>query len=187
MPHAIASVHLEDTRRRLASVRQREYEGGRKKRVAIERKEPLGTVSRVFRNRPHDSLLAYSITLLRRSWVFNTVAHSALGQLGRIVRRLAEKSPAGELAGDLITNSIRYFQRCEGVRPDVQLVDQSMLTYNWFVRVQAKNFPSFDFPGTNYHPYTLGSFSIRQLVEANMDDGRGDLYMAVRGSRLGLG
>ena len=59
-------------------------------------------------------------------------------------------------------------------------MDQSMLTYPWFVRVQAKNFQSFAFPGTNYHPYTLGSFSIRQLVEANMDDGRGDLYMAVR-------
>jgi hypothetical protein len=78
----------------------------------------------------------------------------------------------------LITNSIRYFQRCEGVRPDVQLVDQSMLTYPWFVRVQSPNFPHFTFPGTNYHPFTPGSFSIRQLVEANMDDGKGELFMA---------
>jgi len=39
--------------------------------------------------------------------------------------------------GDVITNSVRYLQRCEGYRPDVQHLDQSMMTYEWFVKKQA--------------------------------------------------
>ena len=51
-----------------------------------------------------------------------------------------EKLPANAILivkGDVITNSIRYLQRCEGMRPDVQHLDQSMMTYKWFVRKQV--------------------------------------------------
>ncbi|QDZ19832.1 DUF2723 domain-containing protein [Chloropicon primus] len=69
--------------------------------------------------------------------------------------------------GDLFTNSIRYLQRCENFRRDVELVDQAMLTYEWFVRVQSKNFPSFTWPGTHYHPFQETSFSMHELLRAN--------------------
>lgn len=69
-------------------------------------------------------------------------------------------------------------QQCEGYRKDVQMVDQAMLTYDWFIRVQGENFPDFSFPGSNYHPYQPGAFSMRRLVAANFEDGKGDLFMA---------
>jgi hypothetical protein len=31
--------------------------------------------------------------------------------------------------GDMITNAMRYLQRCEGVRRDVLLLDETMMTY----------------------------------------------------------
>ena len=71
--------------------------------------------------------------------------------------------------GDLFTNSLRYLQQCEGRRTDVQLVDQAMLTYAWFLRTQRSNFPAFDFPGTRYHPWEpeTGGFSMAALLDAS--------------------
>lgn len=87
--------------------------------------------------------------------------------------------------GDVITNSIRFLQRCENYRADVQVVDMAMLTYRWFVDVQSPNFPDFVFPGTNYHPYEPGAFSMRQLLVANV--GRNVLDAARRGGDVFLG
>lgn len=74
--------------------------------------------------------------------------------------------------GDLITNSARYVQRCLGYRRDVQMIDISMLTYKWFVPVQGPNFPGFVFPGTHYHPYEKGGFSMRVFLDANLAGNR---------------
>ncbi|GAB5572883.1 transmembrane protein 260 isoform X3 [Prionailurus iriomotensis] len=35
------------------------------------------------------------------------------------------------LRGDLPGNSLRYMHYCEGLRPDISLVDQEMMTYEW--------------------------------------------------------
>jgi hypothetical protein len=35
--------------------------------------------------------------------------------------------------GDNIVNSIRYLQRCEKERVDVRLLDQSLMSYPWYV------------------------------------------------------
>ena len=35
--------------------------------------------------------------------------------------------------GDLPGNAARYMQKCEGVRPDVRLIDLEMATYPWYL------------------------------------------------------
>ena len=69
--------------------------------------------------------------------------------------------------GDVITNSIRYLQRCEGVRPDVQHLDQSMMTYEWFKKKQARHFRNITFPNKIYNPYKEEGYSMQQFLQTN--------------------
>lgn len=69
--------------------------------------------------------------------------------------------------GDLITNGMRYLQVCEGYRADVQMVDQAMLTYPWFLRTQKGNLDRWVWPNEYYHPYEPKGFSMKELIDAN--------------------
>uniref|UniRef100_A0A7S4JJE5 DUF2723 domain-containing protein n=1 Tax=Guillardia theta TaxID=55529 RepID=A0A7S4JJE5_GUITH len=69
--------------------------------------------------------------------------------------------------GDVITNSIRYLQRCEGFRPDVQHLDQSMMTYEWFVKKQARHFRHIKFPNEVYNPYKPNGYSMATFLQKN--------------------
>ena len=111
--------------------------------------------------------------------------HRSMDESGNYVirdafRDVLDKFPVGSrviVKGDLFTNSLRYLQQCEGRRTDVELVDQAMLTYRWFVRVQGRNFPSFAWPGTHYHPFEETGFSMRDLLLANLGAGRKPVFM----------
>ncbi|XP_025053726.1 transmembrane protein 260 [Alligator sinensis] len=56
------------------------------------------------------------------------------------------------LRGDLPGNSLRYVHYCEGMRPDVTLVDQEMMTYEWYLPKVAKHLPGISFPGSRWNP-----------------------------------
>uniref|UniRef100_A0A061RP57 Transmembrane protein n=1 Tax=Tetraselmis sp. GSL018 TaxID=582737 RepID=A0A061RP57_9CHLO len=97
----------------------------------------------------------------------------------RFGRELLRPLPANArllVKGDLITNTARYLQVCEGYRDDVQMADMSMMTYPWFKKVQAKNLPGFVWPNAFYHPFQPEGYSMRQFLEANMK--AGDVFMA---------
>ncbi|XP_029454109.1 transmembrane protein 260 isoform X2 [Rhinatrema bivittatum] len=56
------------------------------------------------------------------------------------------------LRGDLPGNSLRYLHYCEGIRSDITLVDQEMMTYEWYLPKMAKHFPGIYFPGNRWNP-----------------------------------
>ncbi|XP_042697266.2 protein O-mannosyl-transferase TMEM260 isoform X6 [Chrysemys picta bellii] len=56
------------------------------------------------------------------------------------------------LRGDLTGNSLRYLHYCEEMRPDVTLVDQEMMTYEWYLPKMAKHLPGISFPGRRWNP-----------------------------------
>ncbi|XP_015262912.1 PREDICTED: transmembrane protein 260 [Gekko japonicus] len=56
------------------------------------------------------------------------------------------------LRGDLPGNSLRYLHYCEGVRLDVTLVDQEMMTYPWYLPKIANHLPGVVFPGDRWNP-----------------------------------
>jgi hypothetical protein len=70
--------------------------------------------------------------------------------------------------GDLGLNSARYLQMGEGVRTDVRILDQEMLTYRWMTGRVRHLLPDVLLPGTHYHPQESGGYSLRQLVDANI-------------------
>lgn len=70
--------------------------------------------------------------------------------------------------GDVITNSVRYAQIGEGLRRDVLILDQEMLTKPWYVAGETARHADVAFPGTLYHPGVAGGFSMEQFLDANL-------------------
>ncbi|XP_062824711.1 protein O-mannosyl-transferase TMEM260 isoform X8 [Anolis carolinensis] len=73
----------------------------------------------------------------------------------RFARNLLSSMPPDAivlLRGDLPGNSLRYLHYCEGMRPDVTLVDQEMMTYHWYLPKLAKHLPGVVFPGDRWNP-----------------------------------
>ncbi|XP_050192414.1 transmembrane protein 260 [Myiozetetes cayanensis] len=73
----------------------------------------------------------------------------------KFARNLLSSMPVGAvilLRGDLPGNALRYLHYCEGVRPDVTLVDQEMMTYEWYLPKLAKHLPGVHFPGNRWNP-----------------------------------
>lgn len=71
---------------------------------------------------------------------------------------------------DLQWTSLRYIQRCEGYRPDVTIINLSMMTYAWFQSKHAQ-YPHLYFPGTHLVPAHSSSqsagFSIKEFFDHN--------------------
>ncbi|XP_071413372.1 protein O-mannosyl-transferase TMEM260 isoform X3 [Pithys albifrons albifrons] len=73
----------------------------------------------------------------------------------KFARNLLSSMPMGAvilLRGDLPGNSLRYLHYCEGMRPDITLVDQEMMTYEWYLPKLAKHLPGVSFPGKRWNP-----------------------------------
>ncbi len=65
--------------------------------------------------------------------------------------------------GDLVSNAVRYAQ-ATGMRPDVTVLDQELLTYSWYV---ARRPAGVVFPGGRWDPGQPGAFSLAELLAAN--------------------
>uniref|UniRef100_A0A2K6FK51 Transmembrane protein 260 n=1 Tax=Propithecus coquereli TaxID=379532 RepID=A0A2K6FK51_PROCO len=86
----------------------------------------------------------YSICDQRTNYVIDKFAKNLLASMPRDAIIL--------LRGDLPGNSLRYMHYCEGLRPDVSLVDQEMMTYEWYLPKMAKHLPGVNFPGNRWNP-----------------------------------
>lgn len=53
---------------------------------------------------------------------------------------------------DLQWTSLRYLQRCELRRPDVTILNLSMMTYKWFA-IKHDHYPNLQFPGSRLVPF----------------------------------
>ncbi|XP_075049680.1 protein O-mannosyl-transferase TMEM260 [Mixophyes fleayi] len=86
----------------------------------------------------------YSICDQSSNYVVDTFARNILLSMPRDAIIL--------LRGDLPGNSLRYLHYCEGLRPDLSLVDQEMMTYEWFLPKTAKHLTHVSFPGNRWSP-----------------------------------
>ena len=70
--------------------------------------------------------------------------------------------------GDLVTNTTRYLQTCEGVRPDVVVLDQELMTKPWYVRRAAREHDTVVFPPpSTIRPRRIAAFTMRAFLDAN--------------------
>mmetsp|Transcript_47218 Transcript_47218/g.78654 ORF Transcript_47218/g.78654 Transcript_47218/m.78654 type:complete len:442 (-) Transcript_47218:83-1408(-) len=70
--------------------------------------------------------------------------------------------------GDIFVNALRYVQQCEHFREDVSILDQELMSLDWFQRARPY-LPNVRFPGTHYHPIERGAFTMKALLDANAD------------------
>ncbi|XP_020775420.2 transmembrane protein 260 isoform X1 [Boleophthalmus pectinirostris] len=72
--------------------------------------------------------------------------------------------------GDLPGNSLRYLHYCQDVRPDVQLVDQEMMTYKWYIAKLGHHLQGVHFPGRYWDPVDTEAkqtFSLKNFLSRN--------------------
>ncbi|XP_060700543.1 protein O-mannosyl-transferase TMEM260 isoform X1 [Hemiscyllium ocellatum] len=119
------------------------------------------------------SLIAFQIHLNYR-----ICDQSNNGVVDKFARNLLGSLPPNAtilVRGDLPGNSLRYLHYCEGQRPDVSLVDQEMMTYNWYLPKLAKHLPHVHFPGNRWNPIiqedSAGTvtFNLHHLLNENRD------------------
>ncbi|XP_069712929.1 protein O-mannosyl-transferase TMEM260 isoform X1 [Phaenicophaeus curvirostris] len=94
--------------------------------------------------------------VLSQIWVnYSTCDQSNNYVVDKFARNLLSSMPMGAvilLRGDLPGNALRYLHYCEGMRPDVTLMDQEMMTYEWYLPKLAKHLPGVYFPGNRWNP-----------------------------------
>jgi len=88
--------------------------------------------------------------------------------------------------GDMVTNSVRYLQRCERIRLDVAHLDMPMMTYEWFKTMHGPHFPTkITFPGVQF---SVGGrkldshlkccpYSMKAFLDANMQNKSRPVYL----------
>ena len=71
--------------------------------------------------------------------------------------------------GDEVLNAVRYAHRILGVRPNVTVLDQNYMQFEWFVRRARRQpyFAALTFPGAAYGTRHSDGFVMSDLVEAN--------------------
>jgi hypothetical protein len=130
--------------------------------------------------------VAVASSLIAAGWADNDESRNdAVENFGRA---LIEPLPPHSVlftSGDLVLNSARTVQEVLGVRRDVIILDQEMMTYPWHVTRAAARFgvntsssrrsnpqtvsevPGFVFPGTYYFPGRKGTFDMASLLMSN--------------------
>jgi hypothetical protein len=86
---------------------------------------------------------------------------------GAEILRAAPPSALLVTKGDLITNTVRYLQAVEHVRPDVRVVDQELLGYAWSRPQIERDHPEVVIPGARYMPGAPDGFVIKAVFDAN--------------------
>lgn len=84
---------------------------------------------------------------------------------GRAILRSVSPGGVLLLRGDLPSNVVRYLHAIEGVRSDVIVLDQELLTRVWYTKAAKAAHPTLQLPGERYHP--LEGFDLLALLEAN--------------------
>ncbi|XP_034432755.1 transmembrane protein 260 isoform X1 [Hippoglossus hippoglossus] len=96
--------------------------------------------------------------------------NSVVERFGRELLGSVPKDSIILTRGDLPGNSLRYLYYCQGVRPDVRLVDQEMMTYTWYVAKLGQHYPGVHFPGRWWdpvHPEEKDTFNLEQFLSHN--------------------
>jgi hypothetical protein len=96
-----------------------------------------------------------------------------VAELGKKCLQYMPKNSIIISQGDMVTNAMRYLQRCEKYRTDVLLLDETMMTYKWMRDVQGVKMQPWGivFPSHYHAPpsYTHipDTYSMEQFLAAN--------------------
>eukprot|EP00002_Diphylleia_rotans_P022625 TRINITY_DN4431_c0_g1_i2.p1 TRINITY_DN4431_c0_g1~~TRINITY_DN4431_c0_g1_i2.p1 ORF type:complete len:794 (+),score=158.28 TRINITY_DN4431_c0_g1_i2:43-2424(+) len=90
-------------------------------------------------------------------------------QYGLAVMNALPKDALVLCRGDLAINTMRYLQDVDGYRTDLVILDQEIMTWDWFLEMHRETFSRVHFPGLYYHPHHAGSYNLSSFFAHNMD------------------
>eukprot|EP00760_Papus_ankaliazontas_P016771 PhM_4_TR1683/c0_g1_i1/m.74852 len=73
--------------------------------------------------------------------------------------------------GDIVINSVRAVQVTERVRTDVRVIDQELMTYQWYNDAVKVAYPDVVFPGDYYFPGRPNCYTMKQFLDRNRKKG----------------
>ncbi|KAJ7990719.1 hypothetical protein DPEC_G00289830 [Dallia pectoralis] len=103
-------------------------------------------------------------------WECDQSSNSVVERFGRELLASVPPDAIVLTRGDLPGNSLRYLHYCQGLRPDIHLVDQEMMTYSWYVAKLGQHHRDVHYPGLWWDPVqTEGkdTFSLEQFLSYN--------------------
>ncbi|CAL8290852.1 unnamed protein product [Gadus morhua 'NCC'] len=103
-------------------------------------------------------------------WTCDQSRNDVVENFGRQILASMPRKAIVLTRGDLPGNTLRYLHYCRGVRADVTLVDQEMMTYPWYVAKLRSHHPGVHFPGRWWDPVRSeekGTFSLEHFLSNN--------------------
>jgi hypothetical protein len=66
-------------------------------------------------------------------------------------------------------SQVRFVQAVEAHRPDVLVLDQNLMSTEWFQEKQGHNFPNVTFPAALYWPSRSDGYDMKQFLDHNIN------------------
>lgn len=102
---------------------------------------------------------------------FKTQDHSQNETFKKLAYLVLNYLPANTLllpTGDYVAYNFQHYQQNEGLRPDIQVIDQFMLTRTWYKRIAEVYFPQVTFPGLQFSlSGRPGTYQLKEFFDAN--------------------
>jgi hypothetical protein len=113
-------------------------------------------------------VLAVAAAAVHRSfWVMDQSSNIYSSEFGRALLAPLPHNALVLVMTDLATNSMRYVQAVDRYRADVFVMDQNLMSTDWFMPNHAKHFFGVSFPATKYWPSDPSGFDMKEFIDGN--------------------
>jgi len=103
----------------------------------------------------------------RSFWVMDQSSNIYSSEFGRALLEPLPHNALVLVMTDLATNSMRYVQAVDRYRADVFVMDQNLMSTDWFMPNHAKHFFGVSFPSTKYWPSDPMGYDMKEFLDSN--------------------
>ncbi len=128
-------------------------------------------IEKQFKTRYLAPAIALGLCLIQITTHYQSEDQSQNWSIHRFGEKILNSLPEHALIiseGDNYTNTLRYLQGCEGLRPDVRIIDAQMMKRKWHIDAIRAHFPDVEFPPGVYSQVPeAGTFNLDALFKLN--------------------
>jgi hypothetical protein len=103
----------------------------------------------------------------RSFWIMDQSSNIYSSEFGRALLEPLPHNALVLVMTDLATNSMRYVQAVDRYRVDVFVLDQNLMSTDWFMPNHAKHFFGVSFPTTKYWPSDPLGYDMKEFLDHN--------------------
>jgi hypothetical protein len=103
----------------------------------------------------------------RSYWVMDQSSNIYSSEFGRALLAPLPHNALVLVMTDLAVNSMRYVQVVDRFRADVFVMDQNLMSTDWFMPNHAKHFFGVSFPAIKYWPSDPAGYNMKEFLDSN--------------------